>query len=136
MKELDKSNYIKGILALIGKRNVIEEPVQNSIKYIAEILDFNQQFIDESLKDLTVYNSSADDLPKFSDNQLAESFLKDSMHIAFSDGSMNIKQVEWLINTAKKNRLSEQWIFIELEEYITNYKLNLSMSFEIQRFLN
>jgi hypothetical protein len=127
----DKSNYIKGLLVLIKKKNAIGEPIKKSVKHITKILDFNQEFIDESMKGLMTNNFIVDDPPKFSNYQLAECFLKDGLHIAFSDGILNFNQVEWLINTAKKNNLSEQWFFIELEEYFNRCKLNLNMQFEI-----
>jgi len=133
---INKSNYIKGLLVLIKKKNTIEEPIKKSVKHITKILDFNQEFIDESMKGLMTNDFIVDDPPKFSDYQLAESFLKDSIHIAFSDGTLNFNQIEWLINTAKKNNLSDQWVFIELEEYFNRYNSNLNMPFEIQELFN
>jgi hypothetical protein len=136
LNAVDKSNYIKGLLVLIRKRNTIEEPINSTVKHMTEILDFNQEIIDDSMKGLTTNKFIVDDPPRFSGFKIAESFLKDGIHVAFLDGILNFKQVEWLINTAKKNNLSEQWIFIELEEYFYMHKLNENTSFEIQKFLN
>ena len=136
LNALDKSNYLKGMLVLMKKRYTIEETIHRTVKYMTELLDFNQAIIDESIKALMTNNSIADDPPTFSDFQIAESFLKDGIHVVFLDGTLNFKQIDWLINTAKINNFSEQWIFIELEEYYYKHELNENTSFEIQKFLN
>jgi hypothetical protein len=136
LNALDKSNYLKGMLVLMKKRYTIEETIDRTVKYMTELLDFNQAIIDESIKALMTNNSIADDPPTFSDFQIAESFLKDGIHVVFLDGTLNFKQIDWLINTAKINNFSEQWIFIELEEYYYKHELNENTSFEIQKFLN
>ena len=136
LNALDKSNYLKGMLVLMKKRYTIEETIDRTVKYMTELLDFNQAIIDKSIKALMTNNSIVDDPPTFSDFQIAESFLKDGIHVVFLDGTLNFKQIDWLINTAKINNFSEQWIFIELEEYYYKHELNENTSFEIQKFLN
>lgn len=131
----DRSNYLKGMLILVKKKNTMGATAEKSIRHITKILDFNQEFINGSIKALMTNKYLTDDPPEFSNYQIAESFLKDCMHIAFSDGSLNFNQIEWLVNTAKKNNLSEQWIFLEIEEYFKKYKLNPEMSFEIQKIV-
>lgn len=130
---IDKSNYFRGLLIVIRKNKTVTESASRTVKRIAAVLDFNRDFVDGSLKNLLVNSHIVEDPPKFSDCLIAESFIKDGIHIALSDGILNLQQIQWLANTAQKNNLSKQWLFVELEDFIDRYVSNLDIPFEIQK---
>lgn len=130
---IDKSNYFKGLLILIRKKKVVTESTRRTVKRIAAVLDFNQDFVDSSIKNLLVNKNIVEEPPKFSDCRLAESFIKDGMRLAFSDGILNLFQIQWLASTAEKNNLSKQWFFMELEDFFDQYESNSETTFEIQK---
>jgi hypothetical protein len=130
---IDKSNYFKGLLILIRKKKAVTESTRRTVKRIAAVLDFNQDFVDSSIKNLLVNKNIVEAQPKFSDCRLAESFIKDGLRLALSDGVLNLLQVQWLAITAEKNNLSKQWFFMELEDFFDQYESNSGSTFEIQK---
>ncbi len=133
---IDRSNYLKGLLILIRKNNVINKYARKFVMNIATALDFNKDFVDSSIKNLSINKNIIEGPLKFSDYRLAKSFVKDGLRLAFSDGNMNLSQIQWLIITAKENNLSEQWFFIELEDFIERCNLNSEMPCEIQKYVS
>lgn len=129
---IDKSNYFRGLLVVIRKNKTVSESSSGKIKRIAAVLDFNKEFVDSSLKNLLENMHIVEETPVFSDTLIAESFIKDGIHLAFSDGIMNLLQIQWLANTAQKNNLSKQWFFVELEELINLYVTNSEIPFEVR----
>ncbi len=128
---IDKSNYFRGLLVLIKKNKTVTESASRKVKRIATVLDFNQEYVDISLKNLLENMNIVEEPPMFSDFLIAESFIKDGIHLALSDGILNLLQIQWLANTAQKNNLSKQWFFVELEEFINQYVTNSEIPFEI-----
>lgn len=128
---IDKSNYFRGLLVLIRKNKTITEPTSKKVKRIAAVLDFSQEYIDISLKDLLENINIVEEPPKFSDFLIAESFIKNGIHLALTDGFINLLQIQWLANTAQKNNLSKQWFFVELEDFINQYVTNSKILFEV-----
>lgn len=131
----DRSNYLKGMLILAKKKKNVGTTSEISIRHIIKILDFNKEVINGSIKAIMINKYLTEDPLEFSNYNIAKSFLKNCIHIAFSDGSLNFNQVEWMVSAAKKNNLSKQWIFLEIEEYFQKYKLNPEMPFEIQKIV-
>ncbi|HET55143.1 MAG TPA: hypothetical protein ENN33_07985 [Ignavibacteria bacterium] len=129
----DKSNYFRGLLIVIRKNKTVTESASRTVKRIAAVLDFNQDFVDVSLKNLLVNEYIVEEPPKFSDCLIAEIFIKDAINLALSDGILSLLQIQWLMNTAQKNNLSKQWVFVEFEDFINSYISNLEMPFEIQK---
>lgn len=130
---IDKSNYFKGLLILIRKKKAVTEFARRTVKTIAAVLDFNQDFVDSSIKNLLVNKNIVEEPLKFSDCRLAESFIKDGLRLALSDGVLNQLQLQWLVNTAQKNNLSKKWFFMELEDFFDQNESNSEMTFEIQK---
>lgn len=130
---IDKSNYFRGLLIVIRKNKTVTESASRTVKRIAAVLDLNQDFVDISLKNLLVNEYIVEEPPKFSDCLIAEIFIKDAINLALSDGILSLLQIQWLMNTAQKNNLSKQWVFVEFEDFINSYISNLEMPFEIQK---
>ncbi|MFZ0453256.1 MAG: hypothetical protein WAM24_05845 [Ignavibacteriaceae bacterium] len=133
---IDKSNYFKGLLVLVGKDKEINQNESDLIKKIGNILGFNHDFVDKAIKNFFKNKYIIEDPPLFSNYDFAEIFIKDGIRIALINKVINIDQIKWLETAAMKNNLSKQWLFIELESLLDNNNSALEIYFEIQKYLN
>jgi hypothetical protein len=132
---MDKSNYFRGLLVLIGKDKDISQNESDLIKKLGNILGFNHEFVNSAIKDILKNKYVIEEPPLFSSYNLAEIFLKDGIKAALVNSVLNLDQVKWLQATAVKNNLSIQWLFIELENHLEN-GTPPEKNFEIQKYLN
>jgi hypothetical protein len=130
---LDKSNYFKGLLVLAGKEKEISINEKFSLQNVAAILGFDHNFVNKAIDDFFKNKYITEEPPMFSDSKFAEIFIKDGVKLAFADKALSIHQIEWLTATALKNKLSKQWVFIELENFLDNYSPDFIEHFEIQK---
>lgn len=105
---LDKSNYLKGLLIIARKDNQLADSEKNILKSIAQKLGFASDFYEETIKNLLINEHIGDDLIKFSDEKIAESFVLDGIKLALSDNKLTEHETNWLKNTALLNGMSEQ----------------------------
>ena len=136
LNQIDRNNYFKGLLVLVGIRRKITKTEEVSVKNVAKILDLNQNFVDDVIKKFHENKYIIETPPKFSNHILAEIFLRDGMRVAFTDKMLHLHELEWLARFAVNNNFSKQWFFIELENYLESYMLSPSNSFEIQNYIN
>ncbi len=133
---LDRSNYFKGLLVLVGKDKDITQNESEIIKKIGNILGFNHDFVDTAIKNFFKNKYIIEEPPLFSNYNIAEIFLKDGIRVALINKVLNIDQIKWLTAAALKNKLSIQWLFIELENLLEDNNSGLETIFEIQKYLN
>jgi hypothetical protein len=133
---LDRSNYFKGLLVLVGYEKNITENKKEMLKKVADILGFNHHFVDKAIEDFFENEFIIEEPPLFSNFYFAETFIKDGIKISLSDKILKLDQIEWLSAIASKNNLSRQWFFIELENFLENYGSGFNKNFEIQKYLN
>ncbi len=131
---LDRSNFFKGLLILVGKEKNFTQNECTMLKDIAKSLGFNYEFADKAIKNFLGNKYIIEEPPVFSDCNFAEIFIRDGMKIALSDKILNVDQIEWLSKTALKNHLSKQWVFIELESLLDNFNSRVETNFEIQKY--
>jgi hypothetical protein len=131
--EMDKSNYLKGFLILIGNAGSINESNKNLIRNVASILEYNHYFVEHSINELSENNNQVQDLPKFSSHSFAEIFIRDSMRLTFNNNILNLDAIRWLLKVIQINNLSRQWFYLELENFLDNYNSDKNCSFEIQK---
>ena len=132
---LDTSNYFKGLLILAGREKHITENERTSLKKIGSILGFNNAFIEAAISDFINNEFIKAEVPQFSSFEIAESFLKDGIKLAFTNNILNVHQIDWLMEFAVENKLSKQWFFIELENYLDKYNSGREADFELQRYI-
>ncbi len=130
---LDKSNYFRGLILLIGKDKKITESEKGIIKSIAKILNYNQEFVDRAMNDLFANKYIVMEPPEFSNLRFVEIFIRDGLRIALTDGVIDLREIHWLMSVAQKNRLSKQWFFSELEYFLDNYNSKVKDVYEIQK---
>ncbi len=130
---LDKSNYFRGLILLIGKDKKITESEKGIIKSIAKTLNYNQEFVDRAMNDLFANKYIVMEPPEFSNLRFVEIFIRDGLRIALTDGVIDLREIHWLMSVAQKNRLSKQWFFSELEYFLDNYNSKVKDVYEIQK---
>ena len=135
INSLDTSNYFRGLLTLAGREKQITQNEKRSLKKIGSILGFNHYFIDAAINDFTNNKHIKADIPQFSCTEIAELFLKDGIRLAFTNNILSVQQIDWLMSFAVKNKLSRQWFFIELENYLDNHYSNQDVDFELQKYV-
>jgi hypothetical protein len=132
---LDTSNYFRGLLVLVSREKQINQRERTLLKKIGRFLGFNQDFMDSAIDDLIKNKYVKTEAPLFSNCEVAELFLKDGIKLAFANDTLTIKQIEWLITIAIRNRISKQWFFIELENYIENCSTEYDEEFELPKHI-
>ena len=131
----DKSNYLMGMLVMIGKDRNIDNSNEKMIRLIAGELGFNHYFVDQSIEEIKEHEYIIEGPPEFSNREIAEAFIKDAIRFAFSDGALHLYEVQWLLTIASKNKLPGQWFLLEIEYFLKNNTHTREDSFEIQKYI-
>lgn len=97
MQLLDRSNYLKGLLILIRKDNLITKEERDLVLECGVSLGFEQRFCETAVDELLENEYLLDTPPVFSHNDLAESFLKDAVKVALADKKMHLFELQWLV---------------------------------------
>ena len=115
---LDRSNYFKGLLLLIGK----DQKVTDSEKYLlmgaGKVLGFEKNFCNNAISELLENTYLSEDAPVFSQKVIAQCFIKDGMKIALSDTDMNPNELEWLKDVADVNGIEFDQFSESLKSYV------------------
>lgn len=128
LTQIDKSNYLKGLLIIARKDNQLAESEKQILKKISDKLGFAPDFYDETIKNL-LYNKHINDEPiKFSSKGIAESFISDGLMLAFSDKKVHDPEIDWLKATAKENTIDESWFNSQLEKFRTESHTSIESS--------
>lgn len=129
--QLDKSNYLKGLLIVARKDNQLAEQEKNILKSISEKLGFASDFYQEAIKNLLVNEHISEEPIKFSNSKIASSFISDGLNLAYSDHKIHQAEIDWLKKTAEANKLDDNWFHSELNKIGTetenSVKANLKL---------
>ena len=130
----DKNNYLNGLLSLMGKENNADEKNEKIVRLIAENLGFNHYFVDDYINSIKGKKYIAIELLEFSNQEIAQTFIKDAIRFANLGHFLNRDEVKWLTSIAIKNKLPKQWLTSEINYYHINNS-SLDISFEILKQL-
>ena len=132
----DKSSYLKGLLILVGKDKIIAEHERTLLTEVSKILGFDPKFCNDAINELLENEYIIEEPPKFSDKEIAKSFIKDGIKIAFADKVLHLYELNWLKAVSDKNEIEDGWGMTEFENY-KNSNLNSSskMDFEISKLV-
>jgi hypothetical protein len=106
----DRSNYLKGLLVLIGKDRILEANEKFLFKEIGRILQFSTEFVEQSLADFLDNEHISQEPPIFSNQFIAECFIKDAVKLAHIDDRFHNFESKWIASTTKKNSLPNDFI--------------------------
>ena len=105
----DKSSYLKGLLIIAKKDNVLADAEESIIRQLAKRLGFSASFYEETLQSLLSNEYLSEDPLKFSDEKLSHSFIIDGLMLAYSDNVLDEREIDWLRQTAKLNNINIEW---------------------------
>ena len=109
ISQLDKSNYLKGLLIVAKKDKQLTEPEKKILKGIAAKLGFAKDFYEDTIRNLLVNKYIIENPIKFSEKQIAESFISDGLKLAYADNIISDNEISWLRATAAENDLTGDW---------------------------
>jgi hypothetical protein len=133
---LDRSNYVKGLLLMIGKDKKITDEERDFLHNVAVTLSFDKKFIDGAINELFENDFLGDEPPLFSQKHYAEAFLRDAIKLAFVDNDLASKEFDWLQSIAASNGLSNEWLKNELEYYLSGKHSHESQELEIKNIFD
>jgi hypothetical protein len=116
---LDKSNYLKGLLIVIGKDKKITERERELLLKLAEIMGFSKKFCDDAMDELFENEYIIEEPPVFSNTEIAKAFFKDCLRLAFIDNEMHLHELNWIKSAGEKNNLPMEWRIKEFERVTT-----------------
>jgi len=114
--QIDRSNYLKGLLITARKDNQLSETEISIIKKFATRLGFSSDFFKETISNLLENKYITEEPVKFSTQNIAKSFIEDGLKLALSDDNITRDETNWLKATAKENGLDELWVDKKIKE--------------------
>lgn len=115
--ELDRSNYLKGLLIVAKKDNRLADTEKDILKNFALRLGFATDFYDETIRNLLTNKYITEGMIRFSDQIIAKSFITDGLSLAFSDNQGNNEEISWLKEVAEFNGLTKEWFQKKLSAF-------------------
>lgn len=115
----DKGNYLRGLLILIGKDNIIDDAEREKTLEIGNRLGFDPKFCNDAVSEFLDNEYISDLPPIFSSTILAKGFLTDAINLSLVDQELHTEELIWLKNVAKKNKIDDNWLDNQLRNYIT-----------------
>jgi hypothetical protein len=136
MSQLEKSNYYRGLLVLVGKDRMIDQTERDLMIQVGRTLDFDPRFCESAIDDLLRNRYLTDEPIIFSVRHAAECFLRDAIRVAIVDSALHPQELKWLRVIARSNGLPQKWLNAEIA-HLQELKASNSLpdSFEIQRYL-
>ena len=114
--QLDRSNYLKGLLITARKDNQLSENEISIINKFATKMGFSSDFFKETISNLLGNKYITEEPIKFSSQNIAKSFIEDGLKLALSDDAITGAEISWLKATAKVNSLDEEWVEKKMKE--------------------
>ena len=116
----DRSSYLKGLLIIAKKDNVLAKAEESIIRQLAKRLGFPASFYEETLQSLLSNDYLSEDPLKFSDEKLSHTFIIDGLILAYSDNVFDEREIDWLRQTAELNNINTQWFGDKAKEVQRN----------------
>ena len=114
--QIDRSNYLKGLLITARKDEQLAESEKEILKIISERLGFSKDFFEETITTLLANKYITEEPPKFSNNRISQSFVTDALRLALSDNKIGDTELDWVFTVAAANGITAEWVNKKLEE--------------------
>jgi ClpP class serine protease len=129
--QLDRSNYLKGLLITARKDEQLTDSEKNMIRKLSERLGFSLDFFEETINNLLENKYIKDDPIVFSEQNIAKSFIEDGLRLSLVDEIVSTDELNWLKQTANANNIEEKWVDERLKELKTKPHLLGRMDFAL-----
>lgn len=121
--QIDRSNYLKGLLITAKVDKQLTEPEKKIIKQFSDKLGFSSDFYEEIISSLLANEYIKEDPIVFSNTEIAKSFIEDGLNLALVDDKLDAMEFKWLTATAKANSIDEDWVNKKLSELKSSPRL-------------
>jgi len=121
--QIDRSNYLKGLLITAKIDKQLTNPEKKIIKHFSDKLGFSPDFCDEIISNLLANEYINEKSIIFSNTKIAMSFIEDGLKLALADDKLDDLELNWLTATAKANFIDEQWVNRKLNELKSSPRL-------------
>ncbi len=121
--QIDRSNYLKGLLITAKIDKQLTNPEKKIIKHFSDKLGFSSDFCEEIISSLLANEYIKEEPIVFSNTEIARSFIEDGLNLALADDKVDDLELKWLIATAKANFIDERWVNRKLNELKTSPRL-------------
>ena len=128
---LDRSNYLKGLLVLIGKDNLISEEERELFMKVGNKLGFEKQFCTTAINEILENEYISSEPPIYSNQAIAKSFIIDGIKLSFIDHDYDSREIDYLKATAKVNKIDGVWIDNAIKN-AWKYKANVKESIVLE----
>ncbi len=136
MDVLDKSHYFRGVLLLMRKDFKVSPEEKKFVFKLGKTLGFDKEFVEDSIRDILSNDFIDETPPKFTNQKIAECFIKDGMKLIYTDRNIDPNELNFLEKTALVNQISMEWfnkiIFDEKNKHKPN---ELEPELEIKTFI-
>lgn len=117
MNQIDKSNFFRGLLLLVGKDNKVSQLEKDFILRIGKKIGYSSDYVIQAVNEILFNKYVSKKPPKFTDISTAEKFIDLSIQVAISDHNIHIDEINWIIDTATANNIDRSWVidkFVDL----------------------
>lgn len=101
----DRSEFLRGFSVIMRKNNLNSDDEKIMFSVIGKFFDFNSDFCKESLENLMINKHLSDEPSVFSNEQIADFFIKDVTKMFSHTKAISNPAIEWLQATAKVNNV-------------------------------
>jgi len=108
--QIDRSNYLKGLLITAKKNQHLTDKEIEIIKKFSDRLGFSRDFFEEVINNLLINKYISEEPIKFSNIRIAISFIEDALRLTLADELFSVSEIQWLRETAKINSIAPGWI--------------------------
>ncbi len=118
---IDTSNFLRGLLILIKKDNIIHQKEVELLNKMGKQLGFDRDIYESAVNEFLLKKNIDSTVPKFSSLKVSIEFINDAIKMGFVDNYFHVKELEWLYEVAKKNKIPSAFIDKKLVKYIKKY---------------
>ena len=129
--QIDRSNYLKGMLITARQDNQLNETEISIIKKFAKRLGFSSDFYEETISHLLENKYITEEPIKFSSQHIAKSFIEDGLKLALSDDKIGNAEINWIKITANANGVEEELVDKKMKEIQSKPHLLAKMDFAL-----
>lgn len=106
---IDKSSYLRGLLVLAKKDNIVSESEKKIILDAGKRLGFSSDFCEEILFTILDNECICDEPVEFRNQTVAKSFISDGIKLSLSGKQITEEELDWLRKSAEVNKISHRW---------------------------
>jgi len=114
---IDRSNYLKGLFITAKLDKELTTKEKDILKKFSDKLGFASDFFDETVRSLLTNKYIFEEPIIFSDQKIANSFLRDAVKLACVNDLITEAEINFLNDTAAANNINKEFVEKELKSY-------------------